>query len=391
MNRVTLLAVVVVVLFTSMFAVHVSLLVTTVRMRTPFSHSLIVDPIQVQYLRNREVASGWSSNSASEDDLPEPGPATHAPVDIRATRARRWYDYVQHTVEDPLSYDGLVPESEAVQLRKLRVPTGRNVVSASEGAVEDSTVFYMHNSARIIDWINKQRGEQFVTSVFVRVLGDRAGELEPNAVVLDIGANAGFYGLLASSLGYNTVFFDPQPQCVSRILLALRANNFGERSRIVAHAVTDELHTSILATNDSECEGRFPINEVENNGKLAAERLNTFELPSVSVREVLSPGVPWEIMVVKIDTEGHELHILKDLMPFFRTNQIQHAVVELSPKFWRLLGVRPVDVADTLVEIAACGYKGETMDASFPTGQAMHAWVVSGRLAAQRDLHLMLA
>jgi FkbM family methyltransferase len=289
-----------------------------------------------------------------------------------------------------MAYDGLFRGTPTVELRRLGVTSG-GAVAFDVAPGSDNIEFYMYNKVNNINWIQTQRGEQFVTSVFMLALGDGDWVHDDRAVVLDIGANAGFYGLLSASLGYQTVLFDPQPQCASRILLALRANGFLERARVVVHPVSNAIGGSIRVSNASVCEGRFPINEIENNGKIAAEHSGSaFDVATVSVRDVLGPQVDWQIMVVKVDTEGHELYVLRDLLPFFRTKQISHAVVELSPRMWRLIGVQPRDVAAVLLEIAECGYRGRTMEHAFASGEALHNWVVSGRLLEHRDLHLSL-
>ena len=44
-------------------------------------------------------------------------------------------------------------------------------------------------------------------------------------LVLDVGANAGFYGILSLAYGANVVFFDAQPSCWQWIESALHANS----------------------------------------------------------------------------------------------------------------------------------------------------------------------
>jgi len=46
-------------------------------------------------------------------------------------------------------------------------------------------------------------------------------------VVLDIGANAGYYGLMAAAQGHKVIFLEPQPHCLIFLQAAVYLNQFG--------------------------------------------------------------------------------------------------------------------------------------------------------------------
>ena len=82
--------------------------------------------------------------------------------------------------------------------------------------------FYVRNAPAgtydIVRWIvNQMSGEGKVSKVFTTYLGkhNRCNPTSSNrsSIVLDIGANAGVYGLYAAARNCTTYFFDVQPIC----------------------------------------------------------------------------------------------------------------------------------------------------------------------------------
>merc|ERR1719265_1899987 len=123
-------------------------------------------------------------------------------------------------------------------------------------------------------WVTGAESEKFVQDAFHAALRGRCPgpssspeeAWEAGDVVLDIGANTGFYGLLALSYGCATVFFEPQPDCVALLEKSLEANGVDPaRYRIVRHPVGGAKSTgmSLEVQPNNHCEGRFPIANFE--------------------------------------------------------------------------------------------------------------------------------
>jgi FkbM family methyltransferase len=45
-------------------------------------------------------------------------------------------------------------------------------------------------------------------------------------VVADVGANAGYYGLIAAAHGHRVIFIEPQPHCLIFLQAAVYLNQF---------------------------------------------------------------------------------------------------------------------------------------------------------------------
>jgi len=128
---------------------------------------------------------------------------------------------------------------------------------------------------RSLDWIvevlvNKRQ----VTAVMLHVFHQYSGkqivavdpknqELNANALLslslmmLDIGANEGFYGLLAGTFGYKVLLFDLQPECQTMIQNAIIVNNLKDHTWVMAAGVSEELSTMTISTKG--CNMMYPL------------------------------------------------------------------------------------------------------------------------------------
>jgi FkbM family methyltransferase len=81
-------------------------------------------------------------------------------------------------------------------------------------------------------------------------------------LVFDVGANHGFYGLLAASTGAQVVFIDPQPHCIQYVRAATILSGFENHVEIV-HAFADSEAHGIMANVPirSGCWGTFPTTD----------------------------------------------------------------------------------------------------------------------------------
>jgi len=134
--------------------------------------------------------------------------------------------------------------------------------------------------------------EPEVTALFERLVNR-------SAVVFDVGANVGYFSLLARDLGASVHSFEPNP--FVRALLERSARLDDERLTILPYAVSDTLGTVPLYLSD-----------LRNTGmtSLVRQSAESVIVPLVTLDEyVTSSGVIPEL--VKIDVEGHEGAVLR--------------------------------------------------------------------------------
>ncbi len=134
---------------------------------------------------------------------------------------------------------------------------------------------------------------------------------------IDVGANYGTHACLLASHGIKTTAFEPNSQCVSKIHTIQSLNDF---SFDVVHAAVGD--------NDTPLEIAFPEHETwlgstdeSTIRQLSSEKtLVTERVKQVRLDDVLS-DFPQSLVLLKIDTEGSELAVLRGADSFLERAQ----------------------------------------------------------------------
>ena len=255
-------------------------------------------------------------------------------------------------------------------------------------------------------WL-KSRGEQFVQDIFHEVLDAVCRvDMPPHeawekAVVLDIGSNTGFYGLLALEKGCAVVFVEPQPECNALISLSIRESGLDDRKvRRVQQPVgrKEEWGKSLAVQPDNHCSGRFPIENAERGHKDAygtdaasADTQEALQIPFMPVADMLmlvGLTASSKIQLIKLDTEGNELQILEAFLPLLRSWQVSNMVVEVTPMWWRHTGYSVRRGARIFKQLAELGFAGSTIQGHrIQDAAAMQDYISNGHIY-QDDLWL---
>lgn len=130
-------------------------------------------------------------------------------------------------------------------------------------------------------------------------------ELKPGDIFWDIGANLGFYALLAAGVpGVSAVAFEPNPATVKKL-----KNNIALNHR-------DNIKVLELALSDTESTVRFATMENRGHGKahiaLNSDG-NTIEVKTDRGDKLVQTGAIPAPSVAKIDVEGAEGLVLKGM------------------------------------------------------------------------------
>jgi FkbM family methyltransferase len=151
--------------------------------------------------------------------------------------------------------------------------------------------------------------------------------LRPGDVVVDVGANIGYFTCLASqAVGGegHVVAFEPVPA----ILTALRAN-------IDRNGISNVDVLPYIAADESGEAPMFQAGE-HNLGRSSTDASEGFEpvgsVKMVKAADVIDPALWSRIRVIKIDVEGDELRVLRGLEPILAALPKDAAVVaEIAP------------------------------------------------------------
>jgi FkbM family methyltransferase len=232
-------------------------------------------------------------------------------------------------------------------------------------------------SQEIMHWITTDGGERKVHQLLGELF--RAGCSATPQMFVDVGSNAGFYSLLAAAYGCQVLLFDPQPSCIKLVQSNLCLNQG-------LQAIKDGLVTMInqpvsdvtVATNltlPSSCQGTFALRPA------GARKLQHLTQP-VSLDAVLfESGV--QLYVVKIDTEGFELSVLRSMKKLLAARRVQHLVVEVTPLFWKRDGIDRVEVYHEFEPFLAMGCTIQrVLDVDFDASAPQHVLGTTAELRA---------
>lgn len=174
--------------------------------------------------------------------------------------------------------------------------------------------------------------------------------VRPGDVVVDIGANVGYFSLLSAALvgpGGKVLAFEPVPSIVQQLERNLELN---EAAGIV------RIHPVIAADAPGEAEifrgdpGNLGLSATTGGqGRSSEGRVRCVRAADEIEEELWS-----RIRLVKVDTEGDDLRALRGLRPVLDAmGENAAAVVEVTPSELRERGQTPEELVD---EMAAAGF-----------------------------------
>jgi len=213
---------------------------------------------------------------------------------------------------------------------------------------KDQSVSFSIWNNDMIQWVSTYFGELEVGEVFQTVLSNGCAE---NEVVLDIGANTGYYGFYAASKGCKVIFFDPQPTCAKYLQTELFANGFYDHAMVIPRPV-GVAGGKMTVSYETGCGGRFPMSEIEK-GNAGGHYIQPMEVETVVIDNILKPG--YKVKIAKIDTEGAESFVLPSLKKLIKDNRVDNIVVEVTPLFYPAMGLNRTIVGEIFREVATDG------------------------------------
>jgi FkbM family methyltransferase len=237
---------------------------------------------------------------------------------------------------------------------------------------------------RAIDWICRGRSDRFITDFhpggsramrFVCDLRDgiarevcfvgRYGPqetrllralLRPDMTVVDVGANWGYFTLLAASLigpRGRVVAMEPEPRLFQLLDENVRLNDLSHVTACPA-AATDRSNVTLPLRIFDETSGNWGVSSIASG---AAGEMRAVEGRSLDeLTMALGLG---RIDLVKIDVEGHELAVLAGMAAGLAANRYRRLIVEWHPT---ILPAPHAALHDAFAGLTTAGYRGWWID-----------------------------
>ena len=166
--------------------------------------------------------------------------------------------------------------------------------------------------------------------------------LQPGDVVLDIGANIGWYSLTLNSMapqGVDIFAFEPHPSNLALLRENLRRNS-ASMVTVVPCAVSDHPGEQDMFAYAGENTGRHSLLPINDGQRI---RIRTVTLDEFWVERDLRNRVP---RFIKIDIEGYELVALRGGLEVLKRSPT--VLFEYSPKFMLDAGLAPMELLDMM-------------------------------------------
>ncbi len=139
----------------------------------------------------------------------------------------------------------------------------------------------------------------------IRQLGEFAGN---GGVFLDIGANMGYYSLMAAHLGAEKIMaFEPNPTMYDRLQFNIEANDLENRITALPIALGDRVATMTMLVSDHDMGGSHIGEHGDGSG-------TPIDVQMKPLADVLAEEGVAHVDAIKIDVEGMEDAVL---FPFF--------------------------------------------------------------------------
>jgi FkbM family methyltransferase len=149
---------------------------------------------------------------------------------------------------------------------------------------------------------------------FAHVYDVRGVPIRSGDLVIDIGANHGFFTCYAACKGARVIAFEPVPKLYERAVANVRQNGFAERVTVVPCAVGGLRREVEMRVSASLGGGESSIvNEFSRNNKIPIEE--TIRVPCKTLADIFEEYSISSIRMCKLDVEGAEFEILKSLGP----------------------------------------------------------------------------
>ena len=149
----------------------------------------------------------------------------------------------------------------------------------------------------------------------------------PELGVIDLGANIGYYTMLAAKMGHRVVALEPYFPSIYRLHRALQMENLSEKVTVVHNAVADKrVMGTIRRSGDNQGDTRVDMQYHDCVG-FCPPPVHTILLDD------LLEVIPFNYTILKVDIQGYECQAFSHSEKLFNSLDIPYILME-----WGLMG-----------------------------------------------------
>ncbi len=159
--------------------------------------------------------------------------------------------------------------------------------------------------------------------------------LKPGTVFLDIGANIGWYSLVASALvGHQgkVISFEPDPKNAELLSENLQLNQMSN-TEVKKMALAADKGSLALIRSENNFGDHYVVENSENPDQVAADALDN----------VITPGVFEKVALIKMDVQGSEPSVLRGMEGLLQVHR-PPLLIEFSPFHLYRAGNSPFEI-----------------------------------------------
>ena len=205
--------------------------------------------------------------------------------------------------------------------------------------------FFLHEEARLVAALLEQNCKRSASKA---------------DLVLDVGANSGFFSLLAAAHGCRAFSFEPTSLLASLLNTSAIANGFERRLTVIQKLVTGDAEgvrfngwNAVVAGEDLTTNGTPNI----NLAKKEMAKMEDMSGRTVSIDQLVDE----DVLYLKLDVEGHEGSAFRSATRLFQTRKVHYIFFEATfyHHGWRADAYIPI-----FNMLTSKGYRVFLMDAS---------------------------
>jgi FkbM family methyltransferase len=161
--------------------------------------------------------------------------------------------------------------------------------------------------------------------VWDRLVAILSGTIDRIPVMVDVGANLGYFSLAGASIGAHVIAFEPMSRNARKFSKSIVKNGFESKVTLFQNAVWADVQSVPLrldATSASnQGNGQIASSSVEATGVYGVDYVNTVSLSHV-IRE--------DVDVLKIDTEGTEAVVISGAKRLICNFSVRYILMEFT-------------------------------------------------------------